>query len=134
MITLNNKSYSYNSDNCKVNIDISRFETSINNAQIKLNEDIIYDTEPYVRYDTGRLNTESIDRNINNSGGAIIYYALNDDLQPYAYRTYNATNNSVTKTTHPMATPLWFEYSKNLNKEKWIAEVKKVAGGNKNAK
>lgn len=134
MITLNNKSYSYNTSNCSVDIDLSRFEENLKDAQVALNLDIMSDTEPYVRYDTGRLNTESLDRNINNSEGAIIYYALNDDLEPYAYKTYNSTNTKVTKDVHPLARPLWFEYSKSLNKEKWIAHVKKVAGGGNNAK
>lgn len=145
MITLNNKSYSYNSDNCKVNIDISRFETSINNAQIKLNEDIIYDTEPYVRYDTGRLNERSIYMNSHHRPvGAIIYYSVDDytdkkpgkknpTYYPYAEDTYYNTHNKVTRKWHPQARPLWFEYSKSLNKEKWIAHVKKVAGGGNNA-
>lgn len=145
-INLDNKSYSYNTSNCSVDIDLSRFEENLKDAQVALNLDILYDTEPYVRYDTGRLNERSIYQNTRNRPiGVVMYYSVDDytdkkpnrkiiTYYPYAKYTYYATHNEVTRRWHPQARPLWFEYSKSLNKEKWIAHVKKVAGGGNNAK
>ena len=132
MIKINNKSFSYTIGKCNVNIDISRFESSFCEAQEHLDRSVLYDTEPYVRWYNGYLNDQALENNEAGSGN-VIYYAVSRKGKPYAYETYTNTTNKVTRTGHPEARPLWFEYSKQLNKEKWVADVKKIAGGNNNA-
>lgn len=128
MKELNNKKFSFISKNVYCNIDLSRFENQFKKAQEVHDKNVLYDTEPYVRFYTGYLNEQSKKNNIIGSG-RIIYEAYDRNNFSYAYETYTNTHNKVTKTGHPNATPLWFEYSKNINKTKWIDEVKKVAGG-----
>jgi len=126
MIKLNNLKHQYTNEQVKVNIDLSRFQNQFTDAQVTLDTLIMIDTEPYVRYDTGLLN-QSVYGNTTIGSGRIVY----DVPDGYAYDTYTNTRNKVTKDTHPNATPYWFEYSKQINKDKWIEEVKKEAGGNK---
>lgn len=135
MIELKNKRFEFKDNNVEVNIDLSKYENRLNVAQTVLDTDILTDTEPYVRYDTGRLNVFSLYTNDRGSG-EIIYDAreASRNNRPYARYPYYITWNRVTKTEHPQATPLWFEYSKSLNKDKWIKTVKKIVGGGTGAK
>ena len=52
---LKNKTFSYSRSNMKLDIDISKYENRFNVAQTMLDTNILQDTEPYVRYDTGTL-------------------------------------------------------------------------------
>lgn len=126
MIKLNNLKHQYSNNHVKVNIDLSRFQDQFMDAQVTLDTLVLIDTEPYVRYDTGLLN-QSVYGNTVIGDGRIVY----DVPTGYAYDTYHNERNRVTKDTHPNATPYWFKYSKQVNQDKWIEEVKKEAGGNK---
>jgi hypothetical protein len=124
---LKNKTFAFSDNNIKVDIDLSKFENRLNVAQTILDTNILQDTEPYVRYDTGQLNLYSLYNNDRGSG-EIIYKAERNG-KPYARATYYNTHNAVTRTHHSQATPLWFEISKIQNKNKWINQVKKILGG-----
>lgn len=132
---IKNKRLSYTNGNSTVRIDLSKYENRFNLAQTILDTDILQDTEPYVRYDTGRLNVFSLYTNDRGSG-EIIYDAREASRgnRPYARYPYYITNNKVTREEHPHATPLWFVVSKSLNKNKWIKKVKSIVGGGINGK
>lgn len=117
-------------DSVSIYLDLSKYDERFKKAQIHLDQVILYDTEPYVRYDTGLLNYNAMSQNKAGSG-EIIYSAYSDNGFNYASSTYYNTENNVTRLTHYKATPLWFEYSKMLNKETWIKEVKEIVGGKK---
>lgn len=111
-----------------VELDLSKYSQRLAKAQEVLDMSVLRDTEPYVRYDTGRLNENSIADNKAGSG-QIIYSAYNKYGYQYASYPYYNTENHVSTHGHAQARPLWFEYSKELNKEKWVSEVKKIVGG-----
>lgn len=111
-----------------VYIDLSKYNQRLAKAQEILDMRVLRDTQPYVRYDTGRLNENSIADNKQGSG-QIVYSAYNYYGKQYARYPYYNTENHVSTHTHPQARPLWFEYSKQLNREKWVSEVKKIIGG-----
>lgn len=111
-----------------VYIDLSKYNQRLAKAQEVLDMRVLRDTEPYVRYDTGELNSNSIFENDPGSG-KIVYTAYNYYGKQYARYPYYITTNKVSTHTHTQARPLWFEYSKQLNREKWVSEVKKIVGG-----
>ncbi len=127
MIKLNNLKHRYSTEKVKVDIDISRFQDQFQHAQDYLDVAVITDTEPYVRYDTGLLN-QSVYSNTTIGSGRIVY----DVPAGYAYDTYHNEHTRVTRTTHPNATPYWFQYSKFVNQDEWVKEVKEIAGGKNN--
>lgn len=110
-------------------VDLSRFKNNIKKAQKVLDLLVLTDTEPYVRYDTGKTNDSAYELSTIGSG-KVIYDAIDDEGNHYAYSAYTNEENNVTTTWHPQATPYWFEKSKQLYKDKWINEVKKVVVGN----
>lgn len=111
-----------------VEIDLSKYSQRLAKAQEVLDMMVLRDTEPYVRYDTGELNSNSIfEADI--GSGQIVYTAYDYYGRQYAKYPYYNTENHVSTHGHPQARPLWFEYSKELNREKWISEVKKIVGG-----
>lgn len=130
---LKNKKFAFKDNNITVDIDISKYENRFNVAQTMLDTDILTDTEPYVRYDTGQLNVYSLYQTTERGSGEIIYWASRNG-KPYARYPYYNTNNHVTTEHHANATPLWFEISKSKNKDKWIKKVKEIVGGGTNAK
>lgn len=126
---MNNKKEKFISRFVRINIDLSKYDERFKKAQEHLDMSIVYDTEPYVRYDTGLLNENAKTQNDFGSG-KIIYSAYNKYGHSYAiypYYTFNTVNTSV----HPEATQYWFDFSKSDNKEKWIKEVKEIVGGKK---
>lgn len=125
---MNDFNYRNDSVGITVQLDLSKYSQRLAKAQEALDISVLRDTEPYVRYDTGELNSNSIFENVPGSG-KIVYSAYDYYGRQYAKYPYYITTNSVSTHTHPQARPLWFNYSKELNKEKWISEVKKIVGG-----
>lgn len=123
-------SFNYHNDSVgiTVQLDLSKYSQRLAKAQEVLDMSVLRDTEPYVRYDTGELNSNSIFECIPGSG-QIVYTAYDYYGRQYASYPYYNTTNKVSTHGHAQARPLWFEYSKELNKEKWISEVKKIVGG-----
>lgn len=109
-------------------VDLSKFKKNIDKAQKVLDLLVIKDTEPYVRYDTGKTNDSAYELSAIGSGQVI--YGGKTKYGYYSIYPYTTTTNTVTRTKHPQATPYWFEKSKQLYKDKWINEVKKVVVGN----
>lgn len=109
-------------------VDLSRFRNNIKKAQKVLDLLVLKDTEPYVRYDTGKTNDSAYELSTIGSGKVI--YGGKTKYGYYSKWPYILTKNTVNKSIHPQATPYWFEKSKQLYKEKWINEVKKVVVGN----
>ena len=109
-------------------VDLSRFSDNIKKAQKVLDLLVLKDTEPYVRYDTGKTNDSAYELSTIGSGKVI--YGAKQRGEYYAIYPYTNTTNTVNKSIHPQATPYWFEKSKQLYTEKWINEVKKVVVGN----
>ena len=105
-----------------LNISLSRFSRQYHKAQLHLDRAVLDDTEPYVPAKSGALYEDA--RYDTYIGQGEINY-----LKPYARRQYYGYNFNYTKTIHPQAQCQWFEASKAVNKDKWIANVKKIAGG-----
>jgi hypothetical protein len=124
---MNDYNYYDGSAGITVKLDLSKYSQRLAKAQEALDMMVLRDTEPYVRYDTGRLNENSLADNKQGSGQ--IVYSAYDKGRQYAKYPYYNTENNVSTHGHPQARPLWFEYSKGLNREKWISEVKKIIGG-----
>lgn len=93
-------------------------------AQKVLDESVIADTNPFVRYRTGAL-ARSVQTASRVGQGAIIYDT------PYAQKVYYDTKSRVTRDIHRDATPFWIEASKKKNLKTWTAAVEKILkGGN----
>ena len=125
---MNDFNYHNDSVGITVQLDLSKYSQRLAKAQEALDISVLRDTEPYVRYDTGKLNSNSIfEADI--GSGQIVYTAYDYYGRQYAKYPYYNTTNKVSTHGHAQARPLWFEYSKQLNKEKWVSEVKEIVGG-----
>lgn len=114
--------------NIKVEFDtvklIRKYQNRAKVAQRILDESVLKDTDKYVRYRTGVL-ARSAQTASRIGAGAIIYDT------PYAKRVYYDEASNVTRDTHPLATPKWFEESKRKNEDKWMQAVEKILKGGK---
>lgn len=102
----------YLTDQMKKNLPKAKYETL---------HEIIEDTEPYIPYDTGRLN-DSVGLNIER--GTIIYDT------PYAAFAFNPMYKGKTKLYnrehHPLAQGNPYKESQRINKKKWAETFKRV--------
>lgn len=98
---------------------IRRYQSQEKAAQTVLDELVIADTDPYVRYRTGAL-ARSVQTASHVGKGLVIYDT------PYARRVYYDTHSAVTRDVHPDATPLWFEESKRRNLASWRDAVARM--------
>lgn len=101
-----------------------RYQSRTEVAQVMLDERVMKDTDPYVRYRSGAL-ARSVQTASHVGRGLIIYDT------PYAQKVYYDTKSKVTRDVHQDATPFWFEKSKQENLKSWTDAVRKILeGGN----
>ena len=96
----------------------SRLSQNVEKAQKYLDSQVLKDTEKYVPMHTEVLAKSGIIR-----GGEIEYSA------PYARKVYYGANIGFSQSRHPLACARFFEASKAVNKNAWLAEVRRIAGG-----
>lgn len=101
---------------------VSRFHTKYQLAQKYLDNEVLKDSDPYVPMDTGNLRNSGI-RGTKLGSGEVIYNA------PYARHCYYGTHIRFSPAKHPLATAMWFEKAKAVNKKKWLDAVDKVIRG-----
>ena len=131
----------------EINIDTSRIDRNLREAQKALNLKIVADSDPFVPHSNGRLR-DSVDYPKGLYGGEISYNT------PYAHYLYKGTvygpnipikdaGGNITgwwsprekyptqrklKYHTPGTTSHWFEEAKRIHKKDWIDLVKKTAG------
>lgn len=104
---------------------VKRYKDRAKTAQVVLDENVIKDTDPFVRYRTGAL-ARSVQTASRVGQGTIIYDT------PYAQKVYYDAKSRVTRDIHREATPFWIEASKKKNLKTWTAAVEKILkGGNR---
>lgn len=101
---------------------VARFQARYRQAQKYLDNEVLKDSDPYVPMDTGNLRNSGI-RGTTLGSGEVIYNA------PYARHCYYGTHIHFSPAKHPLATAMWFEKAKAVNKQKWIDGVEKVIEG-----
>lgn len=112
----------------KIEFDVNalarKYQSRAKVAQTILDESVMKDTDPYVRYRTGAL-ARSVQTASFIGAGLVIYDT------PYAKKVYYDRKSSVTRDVHPKATPFWFEKSKKENLRSWTDAVGRIllAGG-----
>lgn len=102
--------------------DRNRIPQNIERAQKYLDSQVLKDTDKYVPMRTGNLAKSGIIGTVIGSGE--LEYAA-----PYARKVYYGVNINFSKSRHPLACAKFFEASKAVNKNAWIAEVRRIAGG-----
>ena len=98
---------------------VAKYHSRGKAAQVVLDEMVLTDTDPYVRYRTGAL-ARSAHTASHIGRGKVIYDTL------YAKKVYYDKNGHVSRDVHPLATPFWFEESKKKNFKSWMAAVDKI--------
>lgn len=114
--------------NVRVDFDAKKlsrkYQSRAKAAQVVLDESVMKDTDPYVRYRTGAL-ARSVQTASLVGQGLIIYDT------PYAQKVYYDSKSNVTRDVHPKATPFWAEKSKKENIRSWTDAVRRILqGGN----
>lgn len=129
--------------NVRISIDLSRFAKQFADAQWALGNAVFDSCKPFMPLLTGDLIHRS---HVEDNGRKVIFagpyarflymgkvmvgevsgspWARFDERKRVTERRLN-----YTKTFHPDATDHWFDAAKARDGEKWIAEVKKKAGG-----
>lgn len=102
--------------------DRNRIPQNIERAQKYLDSQVLKDTDKYVPMRTGILAKSGI--LATRIGSGTIEYSA-----PYAKRVYYGVNIRFSKSRHPLACAKFFEASKAVNKNAWLAEVRRIAGG-----
>lgn len=119
------------------NSNIARFQKQYSRSQKWLDNEVLKDTAPFVPMQTGMLMKSG-------QLGTVIGSGTVEYIAPYARYLYygkvmtgpkygpkRATDKDLvfSQSVHPQAQAYWFEASKALNKPKWIAGARKLAGG-----
>ena len=117
-----------NDASIKIEFDMAKLERKFGSrekaAQAFLDNEVIKDTDAYVRYRSGAL-ARSVQTASKVGQGLVVYDT------PYAKRVYYDNKSIVSKDVHRHATALWFEASKKKNIGSWMKGVKKILkGGN----
>lgn len=88
-------------------------------AQVFLDEQVMKDTNQYVRFRTGAL-ARSVRTATRAGSGTIVYDT------PYARRAYYDEMGHVSKDVHVNATTYWFEASKAKRLQSWLDGVSRI--------
>lgn len=119
------------------NDHVMRFNRQYSRAQKWLDNEVLKDSEPYVPAETMQLTRSG-------QLGTIVGSGTVEYIAPYAQYLYygkvmkgpkygpkHATDKDLvfSQSVHPQAQAYWFEAAKALNKKKWIAGARKIAGG-----
>ena len=104
------------------NIDLKRFNSQYERAQMWLDSQVIQDSTPYVPMNTGALFKSAI-TGTELGDGEIVWDTS------YARRCYYGLNFNFRIDKHPDARAYWFEGAKAAKKDVWIRTVKRYAGG-----
>ena len=99
-----------------------RMPQNIERAQKYLDSQVLKDTDKYVPMRTGILAKSGI-IGTRIGSGELEYSA------PYAKPVYYGVNINFSKSRHPLACAKFFEASKAVNKNAWLAEVRRIARG-----
>ena len=91
-------------------------------AQKYLDSQVLKDTDKYVPMRTGILAKSGI-IGTQIGSGELEYSA------PYARKVYYGANIGFSQSRHPLACAKFFAASKAVNKNAWLAEVRRIAGG-----
>ena len=101
--------------------DRDRVSDNTQAAQAYLDSAVLRDTDKYVPMRTGVLKKSGI-LGTRIGSGHIEYIA------PYAKKLYYGTRIRFSTSRHPLAQAKWFEASKAVNKQSWLAAVRRIAG------
>lgn len=139
------KNYSVIKGNIRVEISMNRFSEQFNQAQYQLDGMIMTSMVPFMPHVTGTFVnlTRAQSAALQGSGevvaaappmGRFLYEGkvMVDPVtkSPWARKGAKkvVTERPLTYS-NPKATPHWFDAAKEADGEKWIKEVKKIAGG-----
>ena len=141
----------------EIKLDLGRIENNINAAQYRLDSMVMTSMVPFMPMDTGHfINvTKAMSAAIAGTGevvaaappqGRFLYEgktmvdigtgspwarkgAKKVLVSEFGGRTNAKKNLSFSKSAHPEAQPHWFDAAKKKDCEKWVREVRKIAGG-----
>lgn len=111
-IDVNSQTYWYNRRRIPHNIKV---------AQAHLDSQVLKDTDKYVPMRTGMLAKSGII-------GTRISTGVVEYIAPYAKKVYYGVDMKFNPSRHPLACAKFFEASKAVNKQAWLAEVRRIAG------
>ena len=117
--------------------NIIRFAKNGTRAQKWLDNEVLKDTTPFVPMQTGMLMKSGQLGTLVGSGtveyiapyARALYYGKVMEGPKYGPKHATDKNLVFSQSVHPQAQAYWFEASKAQNKPKWLAGVRKIAGG-----
>ena len=120
---------SYGSVN--ITLDCQRFEDSFQKAQEYLGNQVLTDCTPLVPFRQGVLANNLA--HVDSGGEEVTWDGPYARYQYYGMKMVGEAPKELTDiplVQHTAGTvPFWFEQAKAANRDKWISEVKKIAGG-----
>lgn len=118
----------YGSVTIAVNID--RFTEQYRKAQLYLGNQVLTDSDPYVPFIQGMLRNSGT---VENGGRSVVWRFPYARYQYMGFAMEGRAPKVVTDRPLQYSTPgtgaRWFEQAKSANRETWIREVRKIAGG-----
>ncbi len=117
-----------------ISVDTSRFDRQYEKAQEYLGNQVLTDCDPYVPFDQGILMSKGA---VEEGGREVAWISPYARYQYYGFVMVGKAPKKVTdklleytkKDGHVLAGSHWFEEAKSANLQKWIKEVKRIAGG-----
>ena len=138
-------SFSVVEGDIKVDVNLSRFEKQFQEAQFKLDSQVMTDMVPYMPHNTGTFVNLTRAQSVALAGSGVVcagappmgrfLYGGKVMVDPETGSPWArpgvkkvVTERDLTYS-NPMATPHWFDTAKANHGKAWVDEVKKIAGG-----
>ncbi len=111
-------------------VNTSRFDEQYKKAQEYLGNQVLIDCDPYVPFDQGMLKNAGV---VEDGGREVVWISPYARYQYFGFAMEGPAPKTVTDRPLEYQTAgtgaEWFEEAKSANLSKWIAEVRRIAGG-----
>lgn len=111
-------------------LDMSRVDENFKKAQQYLGAQVLTDCTPYVPKQNNVLADTA---QVVDNGEAVVWNQSYARYQYYGMKMVGPAPKELTDIPlgqhTPGTVPFWFEHAKSANMDKWVSEVKKIAGG-----
>lgn len=115
----------------EIAIDTKRIDENFKKAQQYLGNQVLTDCTPYVPKD-GNVLADNL-CHVNNGGAEVVWDGPYARYQYYGMKMVGPAPKQLTdiplEQHTPGTVPFWFEAAKAANREEWVKEVKRRAGG-----